>query len=100
MRYQADYQGTGELMRSPEMLALVSEKGALALAHAVEISPVRTGEFAGGWRLEARSDGGPRANRAEAQVVNDAADEVLADVVDGHDVPARLLAYLEETGAA
>lgn len=105
VRYQPDYAGTGRILRSPEMLAMVSEVGEKALKHAIEISPVggpgdhHRGEDRAAWRLETSSHGGPRANRAEAQVINDAADRVLADVVDGHDVPALVLGYLEADGA-
>jgi hypothetical protein len=103
-RYEADYAGTGQLMRTDEMLAAVADAGAKALAYGEEISPVGKGRdphpgmYKAGWRMETSSAGGPAHDRAEARIINDALDEVLADVVDGHDVPAKVLAYLEEQG--
>lgn len=96
--YEGNYAGTGELMRSDEMLAVMADVGAKALAYAEEISPVRTGRYKAGWRMDASSAGGPSRDRAEAVVANDAVDEVLADVVDGYEIPAKVLAYLEEQG--
>ena len=101
--YEGNYAGIGQLMRSDEMLAVVAEAGAKALAYAESISPVGSGRdphpgmYKGGWRMETASAGGPRHDRAEARIINDALDEVLADVVDGHDVPAKVLAYIEES---
>jgi len=93
-RYEPDYEGIGRLMRSDEMVQLVAATGQRALEYAEEISPVRTGRYRAGWRMETSSAGGPSHDRAEARVINDAVDEVLADVVDGYDVPSRLLSYL------
>jgi hypothetical protein len=102
-RYEANYAGIGQLMRSDEMVAVVADVGAKALAYAQEISPVghgrdpHPGMYKAAWRMETSSAGGPHHDRAEARILNDALDEVLADVVDGHDVPAKVIAYIEES---
>jgi hypothetical protein len=103
-RYEADYAGIGQLMRSDAMLGAVTEVARNALEYAESISPVgkppgdhHPGMYKAGWRLETSSAGGPAHDRAEARIINDALDEVLADVVDGHDIPARVLSYIEDS---
>jgi hypothetical protein len=102
-RYESNYEGIGQLMRSDEMLAIVSEVGQKALDYAQDISPVghgrdpHPGMYRSAWRMETSRAGGPSHDRAEARIINDALDEVLADVVDGYDVPAKVIAYLEES---
>ena len=103
VRYEGDYQGIGTLMRGDEMLAVMVEIASKGLDYARAISPVgrndpHRGEYRENWHMETSNAGGPNRNRAEAQLVNDAADRVLSDVVDGHDVPAKVLAYLGGLG--
>ena len=94
-RYQPDREGIGQIMRSPEMELIVREIAEEGMAHAVGISPERTGEYKAGFRLTSTRRGGPKDDRAEAQVVNGALDRVLSDVVDGHDVFRQALAHIE-----
>ena len=101
VRYEGDYQGIGQLMRSDEMAAAMAAAAAPALDYAKAISPVgrddpHRGEYRENWHMDTLNAGGPDGRRAEARLVNDAQDRVLSDVVDGHLVPDKVLAYLTE----
>jgi hypothetical protein len=89
IRYQADYRGTGELMRGPEMQELMRARAEAGAEFARSIAPEHTGEYKASIHVEATGHGGPRGDRAEARIV--AGSDHAADVEwrDGYHVLAR-----------
>lgn len=89
IRYKADYAGTGDLMRSPEMVAVmeaVAERGA-ALARSM--APERTGEYRASITVTSMRRGGPHGDRAEADIVADSDHAAYVEWRDGYHVLAR-----------
>lgn len=94
VRYSADYEGTGELMRSPEMQAVVREVAEKAMAYAESISPEYTGEYKASFEVTVTDRGGLRNDRAEAQLVNTSDHAVNVEWQDGYHVLTRTLGAL------
>lgn len=86
VRYRPDYAGTRELMNSPEMQAVMRLVAGEAMAAAVALAPVRTGEYKSSFHVEAHADGGIHRDRAEALAVNDSPHSVLVEGWDGFHV--------------
>lgn len=72
IRYQKSSKGTVELMTSAEMLALMMTAAERGKGFAEEVSPKVTGDYAGNFRTEGVKRGGPRKDRAECLLINDA----------------------------
>lgn len=98
--YQASYAGTGELMNSPEMLAMLKAAAEEGQKFAESISPRRTGQYAGAFRIEVEAKAGPKHDRGEARLINDSAH--AADVEwrnhGGERVLGRTVDHIEEHG--
>lgn len=97
VRYERDIAGTGRLMRSPEMAALMEEvaRRGESIARSLAAAHVVTGDYEASFRVESRRRGGPARDRAEARLVNDSAHAVLAEWYDGLHILARTAGYLE-----
>jgi hypothetical protein len=97
IRYKADFKGTGELMRGPEMQAAmrqIAEEGA-DIARA--IAPERTGEYKASIRVETLSRGGPHEDRAEGRIVADSDHAADVEWRDGHHTLARAVDALGDS---
>lgn len=96
--YEPDFAGIGELLTSAEMEATMraaAEKGA---AYARSISPRDSGRYASSWRVDSTSRGGPRRNRAEGYVYNDARHWWTVEYVNKERVFARTVDHIERGG--
>lgn len=96
VRYDPDYAGTGQLMRGPEMVALMTEaaRRGEAIARTLAAGHVRTGDYEASFRVETSSRGGPHKDRAEARLVNDSAHAVLVEWYDDQHILGRTAGYL------
>lgn len=101
IRYRADYAGTGEGMRSPEMQALVRQVAEKGMAFAVGIAPVggrrdpHPGEYKAAFEVQAGIYEGAPGPRAQAALVNTADHAADVEWRDGHKVLTRTLGFLE-----
>ena len=95
-RYQADYEGLGELMNGPEMQAAMRAAAGDVMARAAAAAPERTGEYRASFHAEAHAHGGKHGDRAEGRAVNDSPHSVL---VEWHDGFHTLRDAVEELGA-
>lgn len=95
VRYKADYAGTGQLMRSAEMLAMLGEVAGHGAEFARSIAPRDTGEYADSIRVDSTRRGGSHKDRAEAQIIADSDHAAYVEWRDGYHVLERTLAFLE-----
>jgi len=105
VRYERDTAGTGRLMRSPEMAALMEEvaRRGESIARSLAAAHVVTGDYEASFRVTVTRHGGVLAadygasygDRAEARLVNDSPHAVLAEWYDGLHILARTAGYLE-----
>lgn len=95
-RYTASYSGLRELMKGPEMQALVREVAEKGKAFAEGISPEKTGEYKSSFEVTVTSSGGvnPPGARAEAQLANTSDHAVNVEWQDNFHVLGRTLDYL------
>jgi hypothetical protein len=96
--YEPSFEGIGQLLTSPEMEAMVrsaTEKGA---RYARSISPRRSGDYASAFRVWSTRNGGPRRNRAEGRLYNDARYWWTVEYVNGDRVMGRTVDYIEANG--
>jgi len=93
IRYVPSFAGTRKVMTSPEMAEVMRRRAEAALPVAQSFSPRESGEYAGAFRVEVVRRGGPRRNRAEARLVNDAA--YARDVEYRHRVLGRTVDQIE-----
>lgn len=96
--YEPDLKGIGELLKSAQMEAMVraaAEKGA---TFAESIAPRRSGRYARSFRLTSTRNGGPRQDRAEARVVNEADYWWAIEYINGERVLGRMVDYIEQNG--
>jgi hypothetical protein len=89
VRYRANYQGTGELMNSPEMVAVMRQVAEKGVPFARSISPVDTGEYEASFEVTSQSHGGVHGDRAEAQIVNTSDHAARVEWQDNYHVLAR-----------
>ena len=102
IRYEKDIRGTNELMTSPEMLAVMVAAAEAGKEFAERVSPRRTGDYAGSFRIETDLRGGPQHNRAEARLVNDSDHAAAVEWLNhgGERVLGRTVDVIEGNGAA
>jgi hypothetical protein len=96
--YEPDFDGIAELLNSAQMeqtMRSAAEKGA---SHARSISPRRSGEYARSWRVDSMRNGGPKGDRAQGLIYNDAYHWWTVEYVNGHRVMARVVDYVERNG--
>lgn len=98
VRYQPDYAGTGQLMRSIEMLAVMEHIAEGGANYARVIAPRETGEYADSITVDSTRRGGPHKDRAEARIVADSDHAAYVEWQDGYHVLERTLAFLEGSG--
>jgi hypothetical protein len=88
----ADYK---DMMTSREMTSVFDAAAEAGVGHAVSVSPVDTGEYAGAFRVETSVVG----DRVEARIVNDAPHAIIVEVgtptQPGRHVLARTADWLE-----
>lgn len=96
IRYRPNFAGTRRVMTSPQMAEVMKRRAEAALPFAQGISPRESGEYAGAFRVEVVRRGGPRRNRAEARLINDA--EYASDVERRHRVLGRTVDQIERGG--
>lgn len=96
--YKPDFTGTGQLMRSAEMLEVmkaVAERG-ISIARVLSAGHVVTGEYESSFTATARSRrGGVRGDRAEAWLVNTSGHAARVEWQDDLHILARTAGYLE-----
>ncbi len=68
----ADYK---DMMTSREMTSVVDAAAEAGVGHAVSVSPVDTGEYAGAFRVETSVVG----DRVEARIINDAPHAIIVE---------------------
>jgi len=99
-RYTASYPGLRELMKGPEMQAVVREVAEKGKAFAESIAPVgdprtdpHAGEYKASFEVTVTASGGvsPPDARAEAQLVNTSGHAARVEWQDGYHVLARTL---------
>jgi hypothetical protein len=100
VRYQADYKGTGQLMRSPEMLAVLEQvaRRGESIARSLAASHVVTGDYEASFIITTSRRGGDRKDRAEARLLNTSGHAVDVEWRDDLHILARTAGYLEATG--
>jgi hypothetical protein len=90
-RYTASYSGLGELMKGPEMQAVMQQVAEKAMGFAIDISPERTGEYKSSFEVTVSAAGGPKGDRAEAQLMNTSDHAVNVEWQDNYHVLGRTL---------
>jgi hypothetical protein len=95
IRYQPDIKGTNELMRSDGVRDHLRGLAERAKEVAVEISPVRTGDYKSKFRVETSDSGGVHGDRAAAYLINDSEHAADVEWVDGFHVLARAIGVVE-----
>lgn len=95
--YRPDTRGTGTVLRTSEMVAVVTGAAEKAKAYAEKISPRRTGRYAAAFRIETTRRGGPHRDRAEARLVNDTEYAWAVEFVNGDRVLGRAADFISRT---
>lgn len=96
--YQPNTRGTGTLLRTSEMAAVVTGAAEKAKAYAEQISPRCTGRYAASFRVETTRRGGPRRDRVEARLINDTSYAWAVEFVNHNGrVLGRVVDFIERT---
>jgi hypothetical protein len=98
IRYSKDIKGTGRLLRSKEMEAVLrhhAQKGK-RYAEAIASGFIRTGDYESSFRVASSKQGAGRwADRAAAYLYNDSDHAVLVEYVDDHRVLGTVVDIIE-----
>lgn len=92
--YKPSYTGLRALMNGPEMQAMLRQVAEKGVPFAQSVSPARTGEYRGSFRVETRANGGVHGDRAEAKIINDSPHAARVEWQDGYHVLNRTAAAL------
>jgi hypothetical protein len=98
IRYQKSSKGTIELMTSEEMLAVMMARAEAGKGYAEGLADEfsKTGHYKASFRVAGVRRGGPKKDRAEARLINDA---VYGAAVEAkHDVLGRTVDHIEGHG--
>lgn len=96
--YRPNRPGTGELLRTAEMEAVLAAAAERGKAYAEQISPRDTGRYASSFRVETTRRGGPNSDRAEARIVNTAEHAGAVEYVNSNGrVLGRTAEHIEHT---
>lgn len=100
VRYKPDIEGTGRLMKSPEMQLVLRSAAEKGKAFAMSIAPVETGEYESRFRVETSAHGGTGAggDRAVAYLINDSPHAAYVEWQDSHHTLAKAADFINRTG--
>ena len=96
--YTPNIKGVRQMLNGPEMQRMCVSAAEKGRTYAESISPVRTGEYRRGFRVEALRNAGRRGDRAGAKLGNYASDAAAVEWRLGFRVLGRTVDYIEKTG--
>jgi Bacteriophage protein of unknown function (DUF646). len=96
-KFRGDYEGIGEILRSPQMQAEMRSRGEQVQARAEFLAPEETGAYKSSFKVEVGIREG-KTRRAEAKVIND--DEAAPYVEYGTSKTPRYRVMGQAAGSA